>query len=63
MSNPDQIIVRTLLLEGGDKMGVGGEIFAEGDCPFFGGFEEHNELISSPGKLGWVQNLREALTT
>lgn len=43
MSNPDQIIVRTLLLEGGDKMGVAAEIFAE-------------------GKLGWAQNLKEALT-
>lgn len=43
MANPDQIIVRTLLLDGGDKMGVAGEIFAE-------------------GKLGWVQNLKEALT-
>ena len=30
MANPDKIVVRTLLLEGGDKMGVGGEIFAEG---------------------------------
>lgn len=30
MSNPDKVIVRTLLLEGGDKMGLGGEIFAEG---------------------------------
>lgn len=29
MSNPDKVIVRTLLLEGGDKMGVGGEIFGE----------------------------------
>lgn len=29
MSNPDKIIVRTLLLRGGDKMGVGGEIFGE----------------------------------
>lgn len=30
MSSPDNVIVRTLLLEGGDKMGVGGEIFSEG---------------------------------
>lgn len=29
MASPDQIVVRTLLLEGGDKMGVGAEIFAE----------------------------------
>lgn len=26
----DKIIVRTLLLDGGDKMGVQGEIFGEG---------------------------------
>ena len=30
MIAPDKIIVRTMLLDGGDKMGVGGEIFAEG---------------------------------
>lgn len=43
MSNPDKIIVRTLLLKGGDKMGVGGEIFAE-------------------GALGWVKDLKGALS-
>ena len=30
MASPEKIVVRTLLLEGGDKMGVGGEIFGEG---------------------------------
>lgn len=30
MVAPENIIVRTLLLENGDKMGVQGEIFGEG---------------------------------
>lgn len=29
MTNPDKIIVRTLLLRGGNKMGLAGEIFAQ----------------------------------
>lgn len=58
MSNPDKIIMRTLLLDGGDKMGLGGEIFAEG-----GYFDvmKSQSLTHRIGKLGWVQNLREAL--
>lgn len=60
MSNPDQIIVRTLLLEGGDKMGVGGEIFAEGESSYVLILWK-TELTRCVGKLGWVQNLKEAL--
>jgi hypothetical protein len=30
MISPEKIIVRTMLLDGGNKMGVGGEIFGEG---------------------------------
>lgn len=37
----DNIIVRTILLDGGDDMRVGGEIFGEGRLKWVGDLENH----------------------
>lgn len=50
MSNPERIIVGTLLLEGGNNMGVEGEIVAEGE--FLRSFSPGFSLTVICGKLG-----------